>query len=136
MTPKMRWNLSMNRRLTFALIACALIPAFTQGQDPKKADPKAVEKKDAPLDLAALVSNPVTEFRSGARHFEAYRVALLRKYSMPTSPEDYSRLRKYYGDWLKAIDGLPSSGLNADAIEEQKSLRQRIATLTNELDEA
>jgi hypothetical protein len=109
-----------------------LASSWAHGQEPRK----AVEKKDAPLDLAALVSNPSTEFRIVARHFEADRGALLRKYSIPTSPEDYSRLRKFYGDWLNALDALPSSGLSPDAIEEQKSLRQRIATLTNELDEA
>lgn len=125
----------MKRTLPLTFAALALTACFLHAQEPKKsADPKTA--KESSLDLAAIIAKTGSEFRTVTREFEADRGALIRKYSLTTFPEDYSRIRKFHGDWLKAIDELPATGLSADALDDQNALRQRIATLTNDLDDA
>jgi hypothetical protein len=119
----------MNRIHRIALATCTLLPLLGSAQEPKKA-------ADVPLpDLAALVARPGSEVRIVSRQFEADRGALLRKYSIPTAPEDYARLRKFHSDWLAAIDRLKSSDLSAEGVEDMAALRKRVETSASELDE-
>jgi uncharacterized protein (DUF885 family) len=119
----------MNRLRLIALATCALLPHLSHAQEPKKA------AEPQPPDLAALVARPGSEVRAAARHFEADRGALMRKYSIPTAPDDYARLRKFHSDWLAAIDRVDSTNLSAEGAGDLAALRKRVDSSANELDE-
>src|SRR5829696_7766644 len=101
----------MTRVVLFFLALTLPAAAHAQtgaGPEPKKApDPKPAEKKDAnvppPPDLAALVAQPASEVRALARHYDADRGSLRRKYTIPTAPGQYERLRGFHAGWLVGL---------------------------------
>jgi hypothetical protein len=135
------------RCLPLLLSALVVVP-LARGQDNPKPVPKA-DAKTAPTrpvprkvtapeipDLAALVAKPLGEVRPLARIYEADQGALRRKYAIPTAAGDYARLRKFYADWLAAVDRIEVSSLSAVGVEELTDLRKRIERDAKDLDNA
>src|SRR5262245_37381999 len=86
----------------FVFAVLSLIPdQLTIAQEPEKnlPPPRVVEpardKAPVPPDLAALVAKPPSEARALARHYDADRGALRRKYPIPTAPSQYGRSRTF-----------------------------------------
>jgi Bacterial protein of unknown function (DUF885) len=138
----------MHSPLVLGALALFAVTVFGQDKLPApKADAKTGPSKVVPAkkaakpyvpeapDLSALVAKPLGEVRPLARAYEADQGALRRKYSMPTAPGDYARLRKFYSNWLEAVDKIEVSSLSAPGVEELGDLRKRIQKDANNLDD-
>jgi dipeptidyl aminopeptidase/acylaminoacyl peptidase/uncharacterized protein (DUF885 family) len=104
----------------------------------KSIDPKPAEKPTEVTspDLVSLIGKTTSEVRSLSRTFDADHGSLARKHSLPTTADDYARLRKFHDDWLDAIDRLPHAGLSDEAKDDLTILRRRIERSRDDLDEA
>lgn len=135
------------RRLACLGLFLASTVAHAQGSPPPKADaktaptakaPKADPKKspapDVP-DLYALVARPDTEVSALARRYDADHGALKRKYPLVTAHGDYARLRKFFADWLSAVDHIELASLSGPGVDELARLRDRIERHGKELDD-
>src|SRR5262245_44713864 len=140
-------------RLTLALLVLAPTTAHPQTPPaapkapgaPKKDAPDAGKDGDAkgkevndptPPDVAALVAQPSSEVRALARHYDADRGALRRKYAVPTAPEQFTRLRRFYAGWLSAVDKLDPSDFTNTGRDDLAGFRKHIDADMQELDAA
>src|SRR5262245_37176672 len=116
--------------------------------------PPAAPKKDAPdarrdgetkakgvndparPDVVALVAQPSSEVRPLVRQYDADRGALRRKYTVPSAPDQYARLRRFHAGWLSAVDRLDLSALTDTGREDLAGIRKRIDADIQELDAA
>ena len=101
--------------------------------EPKKAELKKSVEPQVP-DLAAIIANPASSVRSLVRHFEADRGALRRAYSIPTSPNDYERLRRFYLEWQRGLGVLPLEKLGDAGQTDVAELRRRVDRELEELE--
>ncbi|MBO0700453.1 MAG: DUF885 family protein, partial [Zavarzinella sp.] len=79
---------------------------------------------------------PASEARSLARHYEADRGSLRRKYTIPTSPGQYQRLRSFHTGWLAGLARLDPGGLSKLARDDVADLRKRVEADLRDLDSA
>jgi uncharacterized protein (DUF885 family) len=83
--------------------------ALSEGQDKQPAKPK----DGAVPDLRELLALPRSELRSVTRRYEADRGSLNRSYSIPTSSTRQARMRRFYAEWLAALQKLDADKLSA-----------------------
>jgi hypothetical protein len=134
--------------LSLLLVLGAAVPALGQPEkgpvprtieepkkvaEPKKGEPKKAAEPEIP-DLVAIVAQPASSVRSLARHFEADRGALRRAYSIPTSPNDYDRLRRFYLEWQRGLGALPLGKFDAAGRTDVNELRRRVDRELDELE--
>ena len=112
-------------------------PSPTKGLPPPRvvAD-TAKDKIPEPPDIAALVARPPSEARALARHYDADRGALRRKYPIPTAPSQYSRLQSFYQSWLISLNELKLNSLSETAAQDVRALHERITRDLRDLDDA
>jgi Bacterial protein of unknown function (DUF885) len=147
--------MSAGNRLHLTLAVLLFAPAAALPQGPPAAPKEPVApKKDAPdvrkdgeakakdvndpvpPDVVALIAQPSSESRALARHYDADRGALRRKYTVPTASEQYARLRRFHTGWLSAVDNVDQSALTDTGRQDLAGLRKRIDADIQELDAA
>jgi dipeptidyl aminopeptidase/acylaminoacyl peptidase len=104
----------------------AVAGAKKDSPEPRKATERKGANVPPPPDLAALIAQPTSEVRVAARHYDADRGALRRKYTIPTAPAQFDRLRRFHQGWATALQKLDRSVLSASGRDDLATLAKRI----------
>jgi uncharacterized protein (DUF885 family) len=134
------------------LICCAVLGAqpLAQTTSQQKTDPPKDPKTTAPatettaqpkppdtppLDLQELILKPANPMQPIAQRYELDRGNLNRTYVVAQSPARQARLKKFCGDWTKALADLDASKLKAADRTELQQLQQAVKRHERELDQ-
>jgi uncharacterized protein (DUF885 family) len=118
-------------RMTVFLALLSASPAFTQPtSNPGRTGGGAPPPR--PPDLTTVLTPPGSEMRTVTQRYEADRDQLSRFYGLP-SPTRFSRMERFYGDWLAAVQKLDASKLSEKARADRDSLIQEIQKDTQQL---
>jgi uncharacterized protein (DUF885 family) len=98
---------------------------------------KEAAKPAEPLvpDLQALTIKPISRMRMVSQRYELDRGNLNRTYTVAQSAERQARMRRFYGEWIKALETLDITKLNETARTELKQLQDLIKRHQRELDQ-
>src|SRR5262245_17718713 len=122
-----------------ALTLAAGTPAqspLEKGPHPRLIDRAKEANVPPPPDLAALVAQPASEARALARHYDADRGSLRRKYTIPTAQKQYERLRAFHAGWLTGLRKLDPAHLSGPGRDDVAGLRKRVEADLRDLDAA
>ncbi|HXG10553.1 MAG TPA: DUF885 family protein [Gemmataceae bacterium] len=95
----------------------------------------AQEKEPAIPDLRELVSRPQSEMRVVVERYEADRGSLNRFYTIPSSPTRHARLKRFYADWLAALQKLDADRLSPEGREDYRRLYDGIRRELRQLEQ-
>jgi Bacterial protein of unknown function (DUF885) len=122
-------------------VGALLLQGIAHAQSETGPAPRLIEKSNGapvppPPDLAALVARPASEVRALARHYDADRGSLRRKYTIPVAPSQYERLRRFHAGWLAGLDKLKAARLSGPARDDLAELGKRVEADLCDLDSA
>jgi uncharacterized protein (DUF885 family) len=103
------------------LTACSFLPDRLGAWDEQQK-----QKDEGVLDVTALLDRPYNEMAIVVTRFNADQGNLNRFYNIASSPTRHARMKRFYGDWAKALEKVEAEKLTKPAQADLETLQKKV----------